>query len=341
MKTFTKKTILMLYAPLWGILASVILIAIFAEDPADAFSTFFAGTFTSKYYFGNFLNTQGFLIMAGTGAAISIISGNMNLGGEGQIYIGGFTGCLILNFVKGPSFLVFTLALTAALLSGALLACFSALLKELRGAEVLLTTFLVSSATIPLVDGLITASKNAVETNLLALPYINESFRFHQILSPSPLTFSFFIAIIISILAWLYIEKSEYGKRMKIWGQAPQFAKYCGYSSKANSYCSLAVSGALNSFTGFCAVCGTYYTCLKDFYTGLGWNALSTSLIASSNPIAIIPVSFIMSWLYTSCDRVSLTQGFTFDISGIIQGAVLFSIAAPLIIKKILTRKGR
>lgn len=335
MKALTKKTIFMLYSPLWGILASIILISIFANDSSEAFSSFFAGTFTSKYYFGNFLNTAAFLMLAGTGAAISITSGNMNLGGEGQIYIGGFTGCIILNFVKGPSLLVFLLALIASILSGAFLACISALLKELRGAEVLLTTFLVSSAIIPLIDGLITASKNAVETNLLALPYIDSKYRFNQILSPSPLSFSFFIIIIICILAWFYIEKTEYGRRMKIWGQAPLFAKYCGYSPKANSYFSLAVSGALNSLTGFFAVCGTYYTCLKDFYAGLGWNALSTSLIASSNPIAIIPISFIISWLYTSCDRVSLTQGFSFDISGIIQGAVLFSIAAPLVIKKI------
>ena len=75
------------------------------------------------------------------------------------------------------------------------------------------------------------------------------------------------------------------------------------------------------------AVCGTYFTCHNGFYSGMGWNALSVALIASSNPLALIPTSLFLSWLYTSAGRVSLTQGFGFDISGIIQGAILFSVA--------------
>lgn len=126
---------------------------------------------------------------------------------------------------------------------------------------------------------------------------------------------------------------------MQVWGSAPLFAKYCGYSSIENSFLSLSISGALHALTGFFAVAGTYYTCHKGFYSGMGWNALSAALIAQSNPLAIIPVSLVLSWLYTSADRVALTQGFGFDISGIIQGVVLFSIAIPFTIDSIHTEK--
>lgn len=321
-------------APLCGIIFSIILIAIFASNSAEAFSSFFSGAFTSKYYFGNMLNCAGFLMLAGTGAAISIVSGNMNLGGEGQIYFGGFIGGLILTTAKGPTIIVFLIALLSSIICSAFLACLSALLKELRGAEPLLTSFLVSAAIIPIIDGFIVSSNNASQTNLLALPYIDQSYRFLRILSPSPLTLSFFFSILICVLAWFYLTKTEHGYKMKIWGKAPLYAKYCGYNSRANSYGSLCISGALHGLTGFFAVCGTYFTCLKGFHDGLGWNALSCALISSSNPLAIIPVSLVLGWLYTSTDRVALTQGFGFDISGIIQGVVLFSISIPLIIKK-------
>ena len=120
-------------------------------------------------------------------------------------------------------------------------------------------------------------------------------------------------------------------RTLRLWGTAPDFAKYCGYSTRANTYLTLAVSGALHSLTGFFAVAGTYYTCHKGFYTNMGWNALNVALISKSNPLAVIPVSLLLSWIFTSASRVSLTQGFAFDIAGIVQSVILFSIAIPFV----------
>ena len=44
------------------------------------------------------------------------------------------------------------------------------------------------------------------------------------------------------------------------------------------------------------------------------------------------PVSLLLSWIFTSASRVSLTQGFDFDIAGIVQSVILFSIAIPLVV---------
>lgn len=314
-----------------GILICIIIICAFGKNPGDSISLLFTGTFTNKYYFGSMLNSAGFLMTAGLGAAIAIKSGNMNLGGEGQIYLGGFLSGLILSAdLKMPVPIQFLFAVVVVILSGALMASISALLKELRGAEVLLTTFLVSSASLPLIDGAITALKGKTGQNLLALPYIKNDFKFHQIMSPSPLAISFFIAIIFCVAGYFIIKKTSVGQKLKLWGTAPLFATYAGFSSAATSYASLSISGALHALTGMFAVCGTYFTCHNGFYSGMGWNALTVALIASSNPLAIIPTSFLLSWLYTSAGRVGLTQGFGFDISGIIQGCILFTVAIPV-----------
>ena len=41
----------------------------------------------------------------------------------------------------------------------------------------------------------------------------------------------------------------------------------------------------------------------------------------------LIPSSLFLAWLYTFADRISLMNGFGFDIGGIIQGIVLFAIS--------------
>ena len=318
-----------LISPLLGILACILLLGIFAAEPAQALASFFSDTFSSAYYFGNMLNMAAFLMIAGSGAALSIKSGNMNLGGEGQVYLGGFTGCLVLNMVHTAPLPALLLAGLASCTAGSIMALISAALKELRGARVLLTSFLVSAASIPLIDGLITSAKSSADTNMLALPYIAEAYRLPQLLAPSPLTISFFIALLVCVLLYGAMFHTVQGRKMQVWGKAPLFARYCGYSSAANTYLSLAVSGALHALTGFFAIAGTYYTCHKGFYANMGWNALNVALISASNPLAAIPTSLVLAWLFTSASRVSLTQGFSFDIAGIVQSVILFSIAIP------------
>ncbi len=320
-----------LLAPCIGLVVCMTIILFCADNAKSALQILFTGAFSSAYYFGTFLNVAAFLITAGTGSAIALKSGNMNLGGEGQIYAGGFFACLILTGVKGNPILVFLLACTVSILSGACLSLISACLKEAKGASVLLTSFLVSAATIPLIDSAITNSKQGPSQNLLALPYIPEAFRFKSILPPSPLTGTLFIALALSACTAYIMFKTNAGKKLIIWGLAPSFAEYSGFSKAANSFASLAVSGALHSLTGLFAVCGTYFTCHKGFYSGMGWNALTVALVAGANPLYIILSALVLSWLYTSADIVSLTQGFSFDIGGIVQGVVLFTIALSVL----------
>lgn len=331
------------FSPLAGLAVCIAIIVFCGQQPKAALASLFAGTFTSAYYFGSMLNTAAFLMTAGCGAALAMKSGNMNLGGEGQVYVGGYVAALILGMnLAVPAPLVFLTALLAAVLTGAALAVISAALKETRGAAVLLTTFLVSAAMLPLIDGLLIASKTSekgASQHLIALPYIAEQFRFPRLMPPSPFNASFFVAIALCALLWLFLRFTAAGKHVCIWGKAPVFARYAGYASWRNSFGTLSASGALHALTGFFAVCGTYYTCHKDFYVNMGWNSLSCALIVSSHPLALIPAAIVLSWLYTSAGRVSLTQGFGFDIAGIVQGVVLFAIAIPFSLEKLSSWK--
>lgn len=315
-------------APLTGLIVCIVIILFRSQNAPSALQTLFTGTFSSSYYIGSMLNTMALLLTAGLGASVAVKSGNMNLGGEGQIYAGGFIACLIMTSIHNNSFLVFTLALILSVMSGAALALISSVLKETRNASVLLTSFLVSAAVIPLIDGAITKSKEGSLQNLLALPYIPHEFEMTQLLPPSPLNISFILAVILSLITFFILYKTKTGHTVSMWGIAPEFSRYSGFSSAANSFGTLAVSGALHALTGFFAVCGTYYTCHKGFYAGMGWNALTACLIASSHPLYLIVSSLVLAWLFNSAELLSLTQGFGFDISGIVQGVVLFTIAA-------------
>ena len=281
------------------------------------------------YYLGSALNLSALYMIAGTGALISIKSGDFNLGGEGQIYLGGFVSAVILANTNLPPFAAVLLALTAGIACSALLAALSAVFKILRNADFLFTSFIASAAIIPFIDGLISGPARSKTDNLLATAFIPEAVRLPSILEPSPLNASFIFAIALCAAAWFLLFRTDWGRQLCILGTSPEFSRFAGFACKKLTLSSALLSGALHGLTGAAAILGTYFTCHQGFYTGMGWNAFSAALISGANPLALIPSSFLMGFMITNANRYALFHNFGFDMSGLLQAIILFGIAFP------------
>ena len=277
-------------------------------------------------------------MIAGSGALISIKSGDYNLGGEGQIYLGGFVSAVILaalsngGGLENPGLAVVfavLLAACAAFTCSALLAALSAIFKILRNADFLFTSFIASAAIIPFIDGLISGPARSKSDNLLATAFIPEATRLPSILEPSPLNASFIFALALCIAAWFLLFRTGWGRQLCILGTSPEFSRFAGYTCKKLSLSSALISGGLHGLAGAAAILGTYFTCHQGFYTGMGWNAFSAALIAGANPLALIPSSFFMGFMTSYTNRYALFHNFGFDMSGLLQAVILFGIAFP------------
>ena len=311
-----------------GLVFTLVILVICAHSHFAAAGDFFAGTFTSVYYAGAVLNTAALLAAAALGDAVVLSSGELNLGGEGQIYAGGFTAAAVFAATDAlPPALSLVISFAAAVSVPALMALISAVLRQFKHASVLLTSFLVSAAAIPFIDSLIAGRFRGSGGNLLATPFIRGQVRFTHIMNPSPLSVPADLVPLLCIAGWYFMNRTVRGRQIKTQGISPEFARYCGYPQTRIMYGSLAVSGALHGLSGFLAVAGTYYTCHSGFYSGMGWNALSCALIAGSDPLALIPSGLILSWIFTAAGRTALNNNFGFDIGSLIQGVMLFCIA--------------
>ena len=287
------------------------------------------------YYIGSALNLSALYMIAGCGAALSIKSGELNLGGEGQIYLGGFISAVILGAIApeaspAHSAIFVLLALALAFILPALVTLFSAFLKLLRGADFLFTSFIASAAIIPFIDGLIAGPARSHTENLLATPYIDQKLRLAQLLPPSPLNASFIIALVFCLVLWFLINRSAWGRQLTILGISPRFSEFSAFPRSRLTYTSALLSGGMHGLCGAAAILGTYYTCHSGFYSGTGWNSFSAALIAGANPLLLIPSSIFMGFITTYANRFALYNNFGFDISSLIQAVILFIISFPL-----------
>lgn len=310
---------------------------------------FFTGVLSSPYFTGLFLNMFVLMSFSAGGNCFTLKSGFYNLGGEGQIYLSGFVSAVsLVKFSFLPCVFNIFISFLLSVCASCILELFSALLNDLKKINVLLTTYLFSSALIFILDYLVGNVFRTKEGNLLATEFINESLRLKSILPPSPLNVLIFIVPVICLLLWFLQKKTMWGKISAVWGISNEFALYSGFSYRKNIYSVMAFDGLLHGMTGFFAVTGTYFTCHQGFSSGMGWNALTCALLAGKNPLLVIPSGLFLSWLYTSSSRYSLVHNFGFDMAGIIQGIVIFLVAANVtfaedgirkIIKKIFCKK--
>ena len=287
------------------------------------------------YYLGSALNLSALYMIAGSGAVVSIKSGDFNLGGEGQIYLGGFVSAIILAKLGTAgftlSFPAILISLAAAFICSALMAGLSAVLKIFRNADFLFTSFIASAAIIPFIDGLISGPFRSTTDNLLATPFIAPHFRLTSIFPPSPLNASFPAALLLCGAVWILLNRSSWGRKLCILGVSPEFSRYAGFACRKLSLSSALLSGGLHGICGAAAILGTYFTCHQGFYTGMGWNAFSSALIAGVNPLFLIPSSLFMGFITTYSNKFALYHNFGFDISSLIQAVILFVISFPLL----------
>ncbi|MCF0241634.1 MAG: ABC transporter permease [Treponema sp.] len=285
------------------------------------------------YILGSILNQASLLSLAACGALISMKAGHFNLGGEGQVYAGGFSSAVLFVFLGSmnegngiPAVIAWLICFFVSGITAGILSLVSVLMKRFRGVEVLLSSFLMSSFIIPVIDSLIAGPFRGLGNNLLATAFVPEVYRFRSILKPSVLNGSAFVAVLFCILFYFFIKKSFFGKEICVFGISENFAVYKGFSSASADYFSVCVSGFMHGVTGMFAVAGTYFTCHSGFYSGYGWNALSVALIAVSNPLLIIPAALLIAGLNTGAGQYALLHNFGFDIASLIQALVMFVI---------------
>lgn len=303
---------------------------------------FLFGIFSSSYYIGTFLNLFVLISFSTLGNCISLRAGFYNLGGEGQIYLAGFVSSLLLVYFDFiPPMMNFILSFLITIFITGFFSVLSAICNDIKKASVLLVSYIFSAAIIPIIDSLISGSFRGDFGNLLATQFIPNSVRLQSILKPSPLNFSIFIVPISCVLLYFVFQKSKYGFELSLWGTSKEFAKYSGLSYRKTLYSSLFLDGALHGVAGFLSIVGLHFTCHVGFVNGLGWNALTCALLASKNPIFVIPASLFLAWILSSATRFSLVNNLSLDISGIIQGVIIFLVAGKeiycsKILKKLL-----
>ena len=278
------------------------------------------------------------LLLVALGTIVNSRAGLVNIGQEGQLYVGAGLATYVATHIGISGPFVLLVMMLAGVVGGAIWAGIASVLRyQRRIPEVLTTLLLVFVAAQAVGYGL----KN---TNLLLDPtpdtgnrnlisdQLDASTRLPRVSwFGNEFPVSAFVALILAALVALVLAWTVVGFRLQMLGQGPRTAHRAGVSESRYGGLALVVSGA------FCGLAGAFmfaggdfgnYRLTPGFPVNIGWEGLLVALVARSHPIVAIPAAFVFAALRTGSGFLAAT-GVDRDITRVVQALLVLALLVP------------
>lgn len=325
------------------LIASIIIIMI-GKNPLSAYGIMFQGAFGGWEQLANTIVKMTPLIFTGLAVGFGFRAGVFNIGAEGQMAMGALFGSVIaMNMGGVPSVISIPLSILGGMLAGAIWASIAGFLKAFTGAHEVISTIMLNWIAANLASFMVTGPL-AVGSGTPKSPEIAESAKLPILLKvqATELSIGIFIAIVAAIVMYIVLEKTTIGYELKGVGFNPLAAEYGGVSIKKSIIITMAISGALAGMAGIVDILGIApHRFVGELTGGRGFDGITIALIGRNNPIGIIFAALLIAALRTGSNAMQIQAQIPDDIVGIIQGIVIFLVAAERIVSTLLQWKRR
>ncbi len=291
-----------------------VMLLILRVNPGEAYGALWEGAFGSTNAIAETLVKATPLLLVALGICISFRASVINIGGEGQMIIGGILATQVgLTFTDLPGWLVIVLAILAGFVGGAIWGGIPGLLKAYFRVNEILSTVMMNAIAVQLMNFLLRgpmidpaqaekASKIPQTARLL------DAFRLPR-WAPTRLHIGFLIAIVLAIVVYILLWRTTLGYRIRAVGQNPDASRYGGIRVRRRIVTALLLSGAFAGMAGAIQVYGVNYRMITDgsasgFTGSAGFNGIVAALFGQLHPLGAIPASVFFGALLVGANKM-------------------------------------
>ncbi len=307
------------------------LIAIAGKNPVAAYSALFQESLTNYYGFSNTLTKTTPLLLTSLGVLVALKAGQFNIGGEGQIYMGGLGSALVGLYVKGlPLVIHLPLGLLVGFLFGAVWGLIPGYLKAVRGINEVITTLLLNYVAQNLISYLVSGPMIEPGAPSPFSPKLAQTAQLPTILPQTQTHAGILIALIAAGILWLLFLRSPLGYQIETVGQNPIAARYAGLSVERTIMLVMAVAGGLAGLAGSSEVMGLKYRLFENFSGGYGFDAIAIAFLSRGSVPGVVFTSLFFGALRSGANVMQRTADVPLTIVYAIQGLTVLFIAISL-----------
>lgn len=263
------------------------------------------------------------LLITGTGIALAFKMKFWNIGGEGQILIGGVaaTGTVLLMPQAPYALRLITMAV-AALVAGGIFAMIPALFKTKWGTNETLFTLMMNYIALQIVRYLMyQPTWQDPGTKFPKFFTFGEANTVPKVLG---VHVGWIAALVVALLAWLYLKQTKQGYEISVVGDSPDTARYAGMKVGWIQIRTLFISGALCGLAGYFQVAGADGTLTESTAGGVGFTAITVAWLAKLNPLVMVVISLFIAVLQKGSLTIQSTFQIPISAADILIGLILF-----------------
>ncbi|MBD2179645.1 ABC transporter permease [Aerosakkonema funiforme] len=318
-----------------ALLVGAILISLAGANPVKAYTVLFSESLANYYGFANTLTKTAPLLLAGLGVQVALKAAQFNIGGEGQIYMGGLGSTLVGLSLQGwPAWIHVPLALLGGFLFGAVWGGIPGYLKAVRGVNEVITTLLLNYIAINLVAYLVNEPLQEPNAPSAYSRLIFESAWLPIILPKTQAHAGIWVGIIAAGIVWVVLARSPLGYQIEAVGLNPIAARYAGMSVKRTIIIVMALAGGLAGLAGSSEVMGLKHRLFEQFSPGYGYDAIAIAFLSRGNIAGIVATSLFFGAIRSGANAMQRGAGVPVTVVYAIQGLTVLFIAISFAIER-------
>ena len=315
-----------------ALLIGALLMIITGYNPIEGYAAMLKGAFGSSRVFGNTLAKMLTLCLTGLAMAVGSQAGMFNVGGEGQLFLGGLAATMTAVYLQGVSPLIAVpMAFISAALAGGIYAWIPAVLKVKLNVSEVITTIMLNSVAIYLCTYL-TNSSGPLRTHdrgvMAGTDAVPKDFMFEQVIARSNLSTAIIYSAVIAFLCWYIMKKTSVGLEMKVTGENQRFAFFSGLSKDKIMIGAMVASGVICGLVGMFEVFGSQQRFLPSISNEFYFDGMLVAMIMNYSPLGIILMSFFFAVVDIGANAMELSIGISGELSEIIFSIIIFLMAA-------------
>ena len=297
-------------------------------NPLTAYGVMAIGAFGSFHDFSEVLVKAIPLILCGLAVAISARILLWNIGGEGQLAVGGVGAAAVALFLSGhlPPVFVIPAMVVAGFIGGGLWASISGLLRAKMGVNEILTSLLLNYVAILWLEHLYFGPwrdpMGMGFPGTAMFPEITWLPRFPQTRVHLGLAFGVLAAFIIH---WV-LSRTRWGYEIRVIGENPKAARYAGMNITRNMIWVMFLSGGLAGLAGMAEVSGIHYRLQQGLTVGYGYIGIIVAWLARLHPGALIVVAIFLASLLVGGDQLQSVMHLPSSVGMVLEGTLLFFV---------------
>jgi simple sugar transport system permease protein len=328
------------------IIAFLVLVLTNPSKGVPAFTTLITGGFQmgGMKNLGTLFYFATPILCTGVAMCVAFQAGIFNIGGPGQYSVGALAAILTsLYFSKDlPAPLTWVVPLLVSILAGAVWALIPGILKAYFNVNVVIGTIMFNYIEMYYMmhwinDYCYDAMKG--QTRAIPAPCKLPQWFMPALTQNKSADIGIIIAVIVAVLCWVLMEKTELGYELKACGKNADASKYAGIKSKRNIMISILLSGALCGLGGgltHLSVSGTYIT-MKEALAAEGFNGIAVCCLANNSPLAAIFGALFLAFLTVGGNYMQIF-GFQREIVSVITSVIIYFAAFSLFLKQMLEK---